>query len=183
MPLAAPTAARLAELLAELDSAHREFVAWLRAQPAEWSRARPGKWTVGQHAEHVAKTYALFAESFEQAEHAARAGTLPPRPRRDPLQAAFVLLLTRKQVFPRGGRAAASSLPGATPDRAATLARLDREVARFRALAARMDGGTLVRIWAHNPFAAKWHYTFPEIVRVQAQHTRHHFTMAREAVA
>jgi len=37
--------------------------------------------------------------------------------------------------------------------------------------------------WTANPFVPRWHYTLPELVRVQTVHVRHHLRLMQESVA
>lgn len=167
--------------LADMESAASAFVSWLQSSPDVWSRGPAGKWTAGQQAEHLAITHALTADLFDQAADAFEAGKLPPVPRRGLLQKLGVHLLTQSAKFPRGGTTIPQAVPGTELDPAATIARLRGEVARYRPLVARLGRDGLERVWIRNPFIKlKWHYRLPEMMRVHAQHTRHHAMLARE---
>ena len=175
-------AARLPALIDDLDAAAREARAAFASESAGWSRGPVGKWTAGQHLAHAAIMLDTGAGKFEEAERALAAGTLAAKPWRDPIQALVMHMLTRER-FPRGGRAPAFGVPGPTGSREQTLAQLDQGAARLRALTQRLPAADAGRIWIWNPYAPqmRWHYTLPEMLRVQASHIRHHLRMAREA--
>jgi hypothetical protein len=174
-------AARLPALLDDLDASLRELVAPFERGGAGWDRGPAGRWTAGQHVEHVGRILAVGADALERAADALRRGDLERRPWRDPIQAWFVGVVTRK--FPRGGRSPKSSIPGATPGREAAFALVAQGAVRHRAVADRLNQDERERLWIWNPYAPRlrWHYTLPEIVRVQASHARHHARGAAEA--
>ncbi|HEY3215527.1 MAG TPA: DinB family protein [Candidatus Eisenbacteria bacterium] len=158
----------------DLDAALLELTGPVEQDPMLWTRGRPRKWTAGQHVEHVAITLAATADALEQAEQALRDGGIASPPRRGPLQAMWVGLVAVRGTLPRGGRTPGPFEPTPAPDRAATLAYLRRETDRHRSLGERLSVGQRDRLWIPNPFLLRWHYTFPEMVRVQAVHVRHH---------
>jgi hypothetical protein len=147
-----------------------------------WERSRPGKWTVGQHVEHLAITLSACAEIMEHGAATMRNGSLPPVPGRGLLQTLWVGLVVGKGKLPRGGRTPKMYEASPRPERAATIARLRREVERFRTLGKNLTAEQRDRLWAPNPFMRRWHYTFPEMLRVQAVHVRHHARLIEEIV-
>jgi hypothetical protein len=162
-------------VLADFDAAIREFLPPLAGDPALWTRARPGTWSAGQHAEHVAVVLGDTAASLEQNLASLRARTLPPKPWRDPLQALWVAIAVERGKLPRGGKTPQRLEATPAPDRTAVLARIPREAARIRAIGNPLEPAQRDRLWIPNPFVTfGWHYTFTEILRVQAVHTRHH---------
>lgn len=168
-------------LLDDLDRAVAEMKAALGADAATWTSGRPGKWNSGQHAEHIARTLEGTVERFEQAAARLRENALARRPWRSPPEALMVWLLMR-DPFPRGGRAPSFVQPGPTPSRESVFARLDGAAAGLRALAQGLGAEERERLWALNPFMDRfgWHYRLFEILRVQANHTRHHTKLALE---
>ena len=164
--------ANLPALLDELDIALQELVAPLDKE--RWSQSPPGKWSPGQHVEHVGHVLAIGADALERAAEELLRGDLPSRPWRDPLQALFVRAVTRR--FLKGGKAPSGAVPGAAPDRERAIARLAQGLLRHRTLADRLTPEQRDRLWIWNPYAPRlrWHYTFPEIVRVQTTHAHHH---------
>lgn len=172
----------LPALLDDLGAANAEMKALVLQAPALWDRGPDGKWTMAQHVEHVGKMLGITAQRLEQSAALLRAGRLPRRPWRDPLQAWFVSLVTGRR-FPRGGRAIAEGTPGGALDRDAAFAALDEGLRRHRELAAGLSADEIARLWFRNPFIRlRWHYTLPEIVRVQANHTRHHARLIAESM-
>jgi hypothetical protein len=173
--------ARLPGLLDDLDAALRELTAPFAREAAGWDRGPEGKWSAGQHVEHVGRILAVGADALERAASDLRRGDLPHRPWRDPIQALFVRVVTRE--FPRGARAPKPTLPAPTPDRERTLALVAQGAVRHRALAESLTEAERDRLWIWNPYAPRlrWHYTLPEIVRVQATHARHHARSVVEA--
>jgi len=171
----------LPALLDELEQTLRDFAAPFEREPARWSRGPAGKWTAGQHVAHVGEVLAIGAEALERAADLLAAGTLGPRPWRDPIQWLFVRAATRK--FPRGGKAPAGGVPGEAPDRPFALARLDQGARRHRALCNRLGVGHRDRLWIWNPYAPRlrWHYSFAEEVRVQTTHAKLHMRKALSA--
>ena len=173
----------LPSLLDDLEDAVRDFCENARRDPAAWTRGRPGKWSVGQHADHIAAVLDLTATRFERAVERLRAGTLRPLPWRDPIQAWAVRRLTR-EPFPRGFRTAAIARPTAAPGMIVVQDRVAKGLRRHRALARALAPEDIARLWIRNPFLPlRWHYTFPEIVRVHAVHARHHRRLVDEAIA
>ena len=167
----------LPALVDELDIALQELVAPFEHN-ARWSQGPAGKWSPGQHAEHVAHVLAIGADALERATEDLLRDDLPPRPWRDPLQALFVLAVTRR--FPSGGRAPSGAVPSAAPDRERTIARLAQGLLRHRTLSERLTAEQRDRLWVWNPYAPRlrWHYTFAEEVRVQTTHAKHHLERA-----
>jgi hypothetical protein len=175
--------AALPSLLDDFEGAVREFCEHARRDPAAWTRGRSGKWSVGQHADHIATMLDITATRFERATEWLRAGTLRPVPWRDPIQALAVGRLTR-EPFPRGFRAASIARPTAAPGMIAVQDRVAKGMRRHRALTRALAPEDIARLWIRNPFLPlRWHYTFPEIVRVHAVHARHHRRLVDEAIA
>lgn len=175
MTRVALTGAHIGMLLDDLERAVEEFASPLERDRDLWTRSIPRKWTAGQIAEHVASAMELAISAFEQSALSFRSGTLPPVPWRGPLQWLFFATVVKPGKFPEGGRAVPQTFPGATPDRIAVLRRLPVNVERYRSFAGRYSADELDRIWIRNPFIQlRWHYRFPELVRVQAAHARHH---------
>jgi hypothetical protein len=164
----------LPALIDELDQTRRDFAAPFERDHSLWNQAPPGKWSGGQHVEHVGGVLAIGADALERAADLLLRGDLGSRPWRDPLQWLFVRTVTRR--FPRGGKAPSGAVPGAAPERAATMARLAQGALRHRTLCERLTVGQRDRLWIWNPYAPRlrWHYTFAEEVRVQTTHARHH---------
>ena len=164
----------LSELLDELDRAAAALPVAV-ADESDWTLRPASGWSIGQHVEHVALSLALTAQAFERATDALERNELPKRPWRDPLQAVFVKVVTGRR-FPRGGRSPAPSRPGPTPDRARALYDVAEGAQRHRRIVDRLPPESRERVWIWNPFVPKfkWHYTLPEIVRVQANHIAHH---------
>jgi hypothetical protein len=82
--------------------------------------------------------------------------------------------------FPRGAKAPRNIRPSNRPDRADVLARIHRDVARHRSVGAALEIADRDRLWIPNPFRKGWHYSFPEVLRMQAVHIRHHFRQIEE---
>ena len=165
------------ELLADLDSALAELEG---AANRGWERGLPGKWTAGEHVAHIAATLAESADTFEKGAALLRAGFLPPRPRRGPMQWLWVHLVIAPGRLPRGGKTAARFVPANQPDRSATLRELQNAAARHRALTQSLSTTERDRLWIANPFLPRWHYTLPEILRAHAVHARHHAKLIAE---
>lgn len=180
MKLNAP---RLPVLLDDLDAALRELIAPFERGGAGWDRGPADGWTAGQHVEHVGRVLAMSADALERAGDALRRGDLGRRPWRDPIQALFVGMITRK--YPRGGRSPKGGLPGPSPGREVAFTLVAQGAVRHRAVAEALTEAERDRLWIWNPYAPKlrWHYTLPEIVRVHATHARHHARGAAEAAA
>jgi len=166
-------------LMSELDSACRELVEAAERDPGLWDRRKPGKWTAGQHVEHVAISMAAMAGPLEARGHAPVSES-PARPGRGLLESLWIALVVKRGSLPRGGKTRAEFGPTALPDRAATLERLGGESDRIRALGSRLSAEDRDRAWIANPFMPRWHYTLPEVVRVNAVHARHHAKLIRE---
>jgi len=175
--------AHVPQLLDDLDLSTAELLERV-ADPAAWTHGPPHRWTVGQHVEHVARSLAIAADAFERAADAHTRGTLPKRPWRDPLQSVFVRVVTGAR-FPRGGRSPAVSRPAKLPDRERSIHDVAEGARRYRILADRLTPGQHEQIWIWNPYVPrfKWHYLLPEILRVQANHNRHHALLIDEALA
>ena len=92
----------------------------------------------------------------------------------------WVALVAKRGVLPRGIRTPRRFEAGPDPERAATLDRERREVERHRAMGRRLTAVERDRLWIRNPFMRRWHYTFPEMIRVQAVHVRHHQRLIAE---
>ena len=164
----------------ELDGAAGELIRWVEADPGRWTRGRPGKWTVGQHVAHVVVSLAVPADAFEEKRPRVLDLSIPPVPPRGPLQSLWVWLVAGRGTMPRGARTPRRFEPGATPGRAETIERLRREVERYAAAGRGFSAAQLDRFWIQNPFRMQWHYTLPEMVRVQAVHVRHHMRQIEE---
>jgi hypothetical protein len=168
-------AAHYGEILADFDVAIRGFLSPLEHDLALWTRARPGHWSAGQHAEHVAIVLAYTAISLEDALARLRAQSLPGRPWRDPLQALWVAVAVERGMLPRGGKTPKGLEATPSPDRALVLTGILQQAARYHAIGQALDATERERLWIPNPFVTfGWHYTFTEMLRVQAVHTRHH---------
>jgi hypothetical protein len=176
-------AAHLPELLDDLDHSVSELLR-LVDDPVVWMLGPAPRWNVGQHVEHVARSMALSAEAFERASDALARGALEARPWRDPLQWVFVRVVTGAR-FPRGGRSPAVSTPQLSPDRERVLYDVAEGARRHRTIVDRLTPEAREQLWIWNPFVPKfrWHYTLPEMVRVQANHNRHHARTVSEAIA
>ena len=92
----------------------------------------------------------------------------------------WVFLVVRRGRMPRGGRTPAPFEAGAAPDRGATLTSLQNGLERHRAIGASLTPEERDQLWIPNPFHARWHYTFTEILRVHAVHARHHASLVGE---
>jgi hypothetical protein len=167
-------------LIGDLELALGEIQSLFEHAPDLWSRRVGAGWSAGQHADHVAAGLGATAESLEASERKLREGRLGPRPRRGPLQALFVAVAVGAGKFPRGGKSPRNILPTASPDRAEVFESLARETARHRALGERLGSAERDRLWIANPFLRRWHYAFPEVLRMQAVHLRHHAKGIRE---
>ena len=165
------------ELLADLDAAMAELE---RAAGERWERGLPGKWTAGAHVAHIAATMAESADTLEKGAALLRAGFLPERPRRGPMQWLWVHLVIAPGRLPRGGKTAARFVPANQPRRPDTLRELHELAARHRALTQSLAPAERDRLWIPNPFLPRWHYTLPEILRVHAVHARHHAKLVAE---
>ena len=162
-------------MLADFDAAIRGFLPPLAEDLVLWPRARVGHWSAGQHAEHVAIVLADTASALEDNLARLRAGTLPPRPWRDPLQALWVAVAVARGHLPRGGKTPKRLEATNAPDRATVLTRILHEAARHHTVGSALEPALRDWMWIPNPFVTfGWHYTITEILRVQAVHTRHH---------
>jgi len=170
----------LSELLDELDQTAAALPAVV-ADESDWTLRPATGWSIGQHVEHVARSLALTAQAFERAVDALERDALPKRPWRDPLQAVFVKVVTGRR-FPRGGRSPAPARPDAAPDRTRALYDVTEGARRHRRVADHLPPAARDRVWIWNPFVPKfkWHYTLPEIVRVQKNHIEHHMHLIAE---
>jgi hypothetical protein len=179
--VAAVSVEHLGALLDDLDAAIAELVAPYHRDAAAWSRGPRGKWTAGQHVEHVAIMLGFGAEALERGADRMRRGELGRRPWRDPIQAWWVRTVTGPR-FPRGGRAIRATTPSAGPVPRATLAALDQGAARHRTLVQTLAPEERAKLWIWNPIVPwlRWHYTLPEMIRVQTTHARHHARLAAE---
>jgi len=165
------------ELLADLDSASAELE---QAADRGWDRGIEGKWTAGEHVAHIAATMAEAAEIFEKATSLQRAGFLPRRPPRGPMQWLWVHLVIAPGRLPRGGKTAARFVPATHPEREHTLRALHAATDRHRGLTLGLIAPERDRLWIPNPFLPRWHYTLPEMLRVHAVHARHHAKLIAE---
>lgn len=146
-----------------------------------WTRSRPGKWTGGQHLEHAALLLMRCTSDFRAALEQKRQGTLPPRPRRGPLQALFIATLVKRGMMPRGGGAPSWGMPSPRPNLSVVGTRLAMGVEGLLRVGRDLDPESRDTLWIWNPMVSfRWHYRYPEMVRVQAVHFRHHAAQARE---
>jgi hypothetical protein len=168
-------------LLDDMDLALRELTGPPQGDLEGWARGPVGKWTAGQHVDHVGRVLGIAADRLEANAAELRAGKLGKRPWRDPLQAWFVGLVTR-EPFPRGGRSPRRVKPGVAPEHDATLRAVQEGAARHRRLTVSLTPDEGRRLWIWNPFVPiPWHYTLHELLRVHANHARHHARLAQEA--
>lgn len=165
------------ELLASLDAALAELE---RAADPRWERGIPGKWTAGEHVAHIAATMTEAIEMFDKAGSLHRAGFLPRRPSRGPMQWLWVHLVIAPGRLPRGGKTAARFVPANHPSREPTLRALHDAAARHRTLTQSLSAPERDQLWIPNPFLPRWSYTLPEILRVHAVHARHHAKLIDE---
>jgi len=174
------TADQIPALLDDFGAANAELKALALQAPSHWNRGLPGKWTLGQHVDHVGLMEGLSAARVEEAVELLREGRLPPRPGRGLLQKWFVALITGSR-FPRGGSPPAEGRPLATRDRDAVFARLDDGLRRHREATGGLSRDEQERVWFWNPYTKfRWHYSLPEILRVHANHARHHLRQCAE---
>ena len=167
----------------DMDAGLRELTAPVERDPSLWTRGVAGKWSAGQILDHVAKALEVTAHALERRELELREGTLPRRPGRGPLQALFVGMVVGAGKLPSGGKAPKVILPSEHPEQGDVLQRIARGAARHRSLGERMDPDDRDRLWIPNPFLPRWHYTLPEVVRMQAVHARHHAKQVTAIVA
>ncbi len=181
-PLTPVDVDHLPQLLDELDDAATRMVRMVAQDESVWTMRQGNRWSFGQHVEHVARSLALTALALERAADTLDHGQLPKRPWRDPLQAIFVAVVTGRR-FPRGGRAPAPARPSETPDRSRAAYDVSEGARRHRRVTDRLSPGGRQQMWIWNPFVPrfKWHYTLPEIVRVQTNHIAHHHGLASDA--
>ena len=165
------------ELLADLDKALAELE---QAAGRGWERGIEGKWTAGEHVAHIAVTMAESAGMFGKAAALHRAGFLPSRPRRGPMQWLWVHLVIAPGRLPRGGKTAARFVPAAHPKREGTLRELRTALAQHRTVTESLSAPERDQLWTPNPFLPRWHYTLPEMLRVHAIHARHHAKLIGE---
>jgi len=173
-------ASHIPMLLDDLEAAVSEMKSALGGDAAAWARAAAGRWSAAQHAEHIALNLEETAAGFERCAEDLRHGRLGSRPRRWPLQALAVRVFMR-EPFPRGGKAPRFVQPGPAPARDSVFERLDRGVARYRALCASLTPELRERAWIVSPYRRPWHYRLFEMIRVQTTHARHHTRLAAEA--
>jgi len=166
------------EQMAGLDRAVSDVIA-AAAEPGRWERARPGKWSAGQHAAHLVISQDATADAFERRLPQVLDGTIPPVPRRGPIQWLWVWWLVERGTMPRGIRTPRPFEPAAEPDLDRTLDRLRRGVERHRAVGHILTAAQRDRLWIRNPFLQRWHYRLVEMVRVHAVHARHHQALMR----
>lgn len=176
------TGSNLAALTEDVREAVARFLDLATGDPARWTRGQSGKWSVGQHADHVAIALGLTADALEESERRLRNGVLARRPLRDPLQALFVSIAVGAGKFPRGARTPRHTEPTSHPDRDEVMSRIARDLGRHVALGERLSVPELDRLWIRNPFLESWHYTYPEVLRMQAVHFRHHARSVEEAI-
>jgi hypothetical protein len=167
------------ELMADLDAAILGVTEAVDREPALWTRGLPGKWTAGQHVSHLAITLNATLEPLQKQARVLEFEELPPHPRRGFLEFVWVFVAVRRGKLPRGGRTPHYLEPlrpdhRKFPNRDAGIESLRRCVDAHRTLGARLTPEQRDRLWIPNPFHARWHYTFSEILRVHAVHARHH---------
>jgi hypothetical protein len=163
----------------DLEAAVRELMAPMERDPSLWTRGFRGKWTAGQHAAHVAIVLSATAATLEQNARRLAEGTLR-RPRRGVLQRLFLRLVIARGRLPRGAKTPRAMEPDGAPSPVDVRDRLAREVARHRAVGARLPVEDRDRLWVPNPFLGRWHYRYPELLRMHAVHARHHAALVRE---
>ena len=174
------------ELMVDLDAVVLEVISALDREPTLWTRGRPGKWTAGQHVTHLSITLgATLSPLQELARVLEYEGSVPPRPRRGFLEFVWVFVAIRRGKLPRGGRTPRHFEPPPldypkSGTRETSIDGLRRKVDAYHALGARFTPEQRDRLWIPNPFHPRWHYTFPEILRVHAVHIRHHTGLIRE---
>jgi len=171
---------RFDAIMAELDRAVDDLVAFAEADHSRWERSRPGKWSVGEHAAHVAVTMTVTADAFGERLPRVLDGTIGPKPRRGPLESLWAWLFVRRGVLPRGARTPRRFEPAPRPGLAETLDRLRRQVDRHRAVGHLLTTSQRDRLWITSPFITRWHYGLVEMVRAHAVHARHHLALMRE---
>jgi hypothetical protein len=170
----------LEALAKDLEAAREELLPLTRGEPDVWTRSRRGKWTGGRHLEHVALLLERCTADFESALQQWRQGTLPARPGRGPLEAMFIAMVVERGMMPRGG-APSWGMPSPTPEPAAVARRLRSGVERLLVVGRGLDPESRDTLWIWNPMISfRWHYRYPEMVRVQAVHFRHHAAQVRE---
>ena len=169
------------ERMAELDRAVSEVIAIAEAVPERWTRGRAGKWTAGQHAAHLVISQDATAEAFERRLSMVLDGTIPPVPRRGPIEWLWVSWLVARGTMPGGIRTPRPFEPATSPDLDSTLDRLRRGVERHRAVGHILTAAQRDRLWIRNPFLQRWHYRLVEMVHVHAVHARHHLALMRRA--
>jgi hypothetical protein len=131
--------------------------------------------------EHVVLLLERCTADFQTALQQRRQGTLPSRPGRGPLQALFIATLVKRGMMPRGGGAPAWGMPSPTPDSEAVAHRLHASVGRLLGIGRGLDPESRDTLWIWNPMVSlRWHYRYPEMVRVQAVHFRHHGAQIKE---
>ena len=169
------------ELMAELDASVHDVLAAVDREPALWFRSLPGKWTCGQHVTHLTITLSATASALQKNAREMQFGNLPPPPRRGLLEFLWVFLAIRRGKLPRGGKTPRRFEPPDLTDskyRAITpehgLAGLRNRVDDHRLIGARFSPEQRDRLWILNPFHHRWHYSFPEVLRMHAVHVRHH---------
>ena len=86
-------------------------------------------------------------------------------------------------MMPRGAKAPKPTLPSGHPDREAVLEQITRELERHRAIGAALSPSERDRLWVPNPFRPRWHYRYPEMLRMHGVHARHHARQIEEIAA
>lgn len=172
------------ELMADLDASVRDLLGTFDREPALWSRGLPGKWTAGQHVMHLAITLWATAEPLQKRARDVQFGDPPPPPRRGILEFLWVFVAVRRGKLPGGRTLPPFEPPPAHDSKLASLENgtegLQKSADAHRAVGARLTPAQRDRLWIPNPFRPRWHYTFPEILRMHAVHVRHHAKQVRE---
>ena len=173
------------ELMADLDAAVLEVISAFDREPALWARGLPAKWTAGQHISHLGITLSATATPLEECARLLASDELPPCPRRGILESMWAFLVIRRGKLPRGGRTPRHFEPrpvggSSSMDRVSTTQAVRTGVDAHRALGARLTPEQRDLLWIPNPFHTRWHYTFPEILRMHAVHVRHHAKLIHE---
>src|SRR5262245_27629224 len=171
---------RFDALVAEMDRAVDDVVAFARAEPSCWERSRPRKWSVGGHAAHLVIAMKVTVDAFEERAPRVLDGTIAPVPRRGPLESLWVWTFVHRGFIPRGARTPRRYEPASRPDLAETLDQLRREAGRHRVVGHRLTADQRDRLWIVSPFITRWHYGLGEMVRAHAVHARHHLALMRE---
>jgi hypothetical protein len=90
-------------------------------------------------------------------------------------------MVVRRGMMPRGGKAPSLGTPSTQPSPADVSSRIRSAVERLLAIGRGLDPGARDALWIRNPYTSfHWVYRYPEMLRIQAVHFRHHGAQARE---